>query len=57
MTPPDWPTGLPENFGGLDHEFAGLESARAVILPVPYDWRLSNRYNGKRLVEIVEPVL
>lgn len=24
------------------------------VLPVPYDWRLSNRYNGKRLAGIVE---
>lgn len=27
------------------------------LLPVPYDWRLSNRYNGQRLVGIVEPAL
>jgi hypothetical protein len=27
------------------------------LLPVPYDWRLSNRYNGRRLKAIVEPVL
>src|ERR1019366_10450222 len=27
------------------------------LLPVPYDWRLSNRYNGKRLKDIVEPAL
>ncbi|MFD7456748.1 MULTISPECIES: esterase/lipase family protein [unclassified Streptomyces] len=27
------------------------------LLPVPYDWRLSNRYNGRRLVGIVEPAL
>ncbi len=27
------------------------------LLPVPYDWRLSNRYNGKRLKGIVEPAL
>jgi hypothetical protein len=29
----------------------------ANLLPVPYDWRLSNRYNGRRLKSIVEPVL
>lgn len=27
------------------------------LLPVPYDWRLSNRYNGQRLAGIVEPAL
>jgi pimeloyl-ACP methyl ester carboxylesterase len=27
------------------------------LLPVPYDWRLSNRYNGQRLKSIVEPAL
>jgi hypothetical protein len=27
------------------------------LIPVPYDWRLSNRYNGKRLKSIVEPAL
>jgi len=32
-----WPTGLPHNFGGLEDEFASLEAARAVVLPVPYD--------------------
>src|SRR4029450_1069790 len=25
--------------------------------PVAYDWRLSNRYNGRRLAAIVEPAL
>ncbi|MGH9217498.1 MAG: esterase/lipase family protein [Acidimicrobiales bacterium] len=29
----------------------------ANLLPVPYDWRLSNRYNGRRLACIVEPAL
>jgi agmatinase len=37
MSRPDWPTGLPLNFGGLEEEFASLPSARAVVLPVPYD--------------------
>lgn len=27
------------------------------LLPVPYDWRLSNRYNGHRLATVVEPAL
>jgi pimeloyl-ACP methyl ester carboxylesterase len=27
------------------------------LLPVPYDWRLSSRYNGQRLTSIVEPAL
>jgi len=27
------------------------------LLTVPYDWRLSNRYNGRRLKRIVEPAL
>ena len=34
---PPWPTGLPHNFGGLEDEFAALDKARAVVLPVPYD--------------------
>lgn len=29
----------------------------ANLLPIPYDWRLSNRYNGRRLKTIVEPAL
>ena len=27
------------------------------FLPVPYDWRLSNRFNGRRLKALVEPAL
>ena len=27
------------------------------LLPVPYDWRLSYRYNGQRLARLVEPAL
>jgi agmatinase len=38
MTAADWPTGLPANFGGLDEEHAALQRARAVVLPVPYDF-------------------
>ena len=44
MKPPNWPTGLPENFGGLDDEHAALDRARAVVLPVPYDFTTS--YQG-----------
>lgn len=44
MAAPDWPTGLPENFGGLEDEFASLEKAAAVILPAPYDF--STTYQG-----------
>jgi len=44
MTAPAWPTGLPENFGGLEPEFASLDRARAVILPAPYDF--STTYQG-----------
>jgi len=40
----DWPSGLPLNFGGLDEEFSSLERARAVVLPVPYDF--STTYQG-----------
>ena len=44
MERPDWPTGLPLNFGGLEEEFASLERSRAVVLPVPYDF--STTYQG-----------
>jgi pimeloyl-ACP methyl ester carboxylesterase len=27
------------------------------FLPVPYDWRLSNRFNGRRLKTLIEPTL
>lgn len=27
------------------------------LLPFPYDWRLSNRWNGRRLATVVEPAL
>jgi agmatinase len=39
-----WPTGLPHNFGGLEGEFAELASAKAAVLPVPYDF--STSYQG-----------
>jgi len=44
----DWPTGLPFNFCGLDGEYAMLERARAVVLPVPYDFTTSY-HGGARL--------
>jgi len=44
MTTPAWPSGLPENFGGLESEYSALERARAVILPAPYDF--STSYQG-----------
>jgi agmatinase len=44
MRTPDWPTGLPENFGGLEPPHDALEAARAVVLPVPYD--LTTSYQG-----------
>ena len=44
MTTPAWPSGLPENFGGLESEFSALDRAKAVILPAPYDF--STSYQG-----------
>jgi agmatinase len=44
MTTPDWPAGLPNNFGGLDEPFSALAVARAVVLPVPYDF--TTTYQG-----------
>jgi hypothetical protein len=44
MDHPDWPTGLPSNFGGLEEEFSALARSRAVVLPVPYDF--STTYQG-----------
>jgi len=41
LTTPDWPMGLPPTFGGLDAPFSTLESAAAVVLPVPYDFTVS----------------
>jgi agmatinase len=48
MRTPDWPTGLPDNFGGLEAPHAALEGARAVVLPVPYDFTTSYQ-GGARL--------
>jgi len=44
MTQPSWPTGLPQNFGGLEGEFAALDKARVAVLPVPYDF--TTTYQG-----------
>jgi len=44
MTAPDWPTGLPHNFGGLDEAFGALAKAAALVLPVPYDF--TTTYQG-----------
>lgn len=42
MTRPiDWPAGLPLNFGGIEGEAATLERAKAVVLPVPYDFSVT----------------
>ena len=48
MQPPDWPQGLPDNFGGLEGEHSALESARVVIVPAPYDFTTSYQ-GGARL--------
>jgi N1-aminopropylagmatine ureohydrolase len=48
MSRPDWPAGLPHNFGGLEPEFSELEHSRAVLLPVPYDFTTSYQ-GGARL--------
>jgi agmatinase len=48
MSRPEWPTGLPHNFGGLEEPHASLDHARAVVLPVPYDFTTSYQ-GGTRL--------
>jgi pimeloyl-ACP methyl ester carboxylesterase len=53
---------------GYERVLGWLESAFGLVrvtaggppgnfLPVPYDWRLSNRFNGRRLKTLVEPAL
>ena len=37
------------------HEATGDRPANLIL--APYDWRLSNRYNGQRLATIIEPAL
>ena len=44
LSRPDWETGLPWCFGGLDPRHSALETASAVVLPVPYDF--STSYQG-----------
>ena len=44
----DWPSGLPCNFGGLAEEHSALDRARAVVLPVPYDFT-TTYVSGTRL--------
>jgi hypothetical protein len=36
---------------------AGIDDHAPQLLPFPYDWRLSNRLNGRRLKATVEPAL
>lgn len=42
---------------GFHQQATAADAQAGNLLLVPYDWRLSNRYNGKRLVDIVEPAL
>ncbi len=48
MKTPEWPMGLPPNFGGLEEPFSMLETAAAVILPVPYDFTVSYQPGTRR---------
>lgn len=41
----------------LVESLPGGDSPAANLLPIPYDWRLSNRYNARRLKSLVEPAL
>ncbi len=54
MSHPDWPTGLPLNFGGLDEASSALERARIVVLPVPYDfsttWQGGTRWGPRAIL-------
>ncbi len=54
MDQPDWPSGLPDNFGGLGEEHAGLERAAAVVVPVPYDfsttWQGGTRWGPRAIL-------
>lgn len=42
---------------GYHQQHPGADAPPGNLVPVPYDWRLSNRYNGQRLSEIVDPAL
>src|SRR5262245_10464518 len=44
MSLPRWTTGAAHNFGGLSAPHNALETARAVVLPVPYDF--TTTYQG-----------
>ena len=58
-----WNLGYGKLLDGLRSRFHLVEASPADpervpnLLPVAYDWRLSNRYNGRRLRRIVEPAL
>ncbi len=47
-----WP---PRNFGAVDHELAGFETARFVVIPVPYDstttWRGGTREGPLAIID------
>lgn len=45
---PNWPQGLPGNFGGLDDEFSSFDRSKIAVLPVPYDFSTSYQ-SGTRL--------
>ena len=45
---PNWPQGLPGNFGGLDDEFSSFDGSKIAVLPVPYDFSTSYQ-SGTRL--------
>ncbi len=42
---------------GLVEAHPGEPGRPVNLVAVPYDWRLSNRYNGRRLARVVEPAL
>ena len=48
-----------KGYDGLLHWLRSLKKHGKIgeVLPVAYDWRLSNRYNAERLASIVDPVL
>jgi hypothetical protein len=53
MSAPDWPTALPQNFGGLEDEFSALANSKAVVLPVPlrlHDHLPRRHRNGPRAI-------
>lgn len=41
----------------LIEQVPGRDDRIPNLIPFPYDWRLSNRYNGKRLAEVAIPAL